>query len=158
MCYWNTNIFFPATQWIILHIPLFLFLVEIFVTQPRSTPPPKPNSWCSMQLAWGDDSRFFGGWWRGTFEISCRFSKGTSVDTFFSSQRDPCRMHWRTKGHHNVVDICAANCCRFRQPYVQLRSFYSATYGTIIIEFFIIIDLTCIVLFAFAGLIQTDRD
>ena len=47
------------------------------------------------------------------------------------------------------------------QPYVLLQSFFffnSATYGTFLIEFFIIIDLTCIILLALAKQILTHFD
>lgn len=138
------------------NLTFFPSLVEIFVTQARS--PPKRNSQCSMQSPWGVDSCFFGGWWRGTFWNLAQFFEKDKCRHFSSSQHSPCRKRWRTKGHHNFIDICAVNCCCFRQPYVQLHSFYSAAYGTIIIEFFIIIDLTCIILFALAELIQTDWD
>ena len=48
------------------------------------------------------------------------------------------------------------------QPYVLSQSFFfffnSATYGTFLIEFFIIIDLTCIILLALAKQILTRFD
>lgn len=134
----------------------FLFLMEIFMTQARSTPLANRSCQC-MQPPWGDDSWFFRGWWRETFESWCSFLKRTSRH-FSSSRYGPYRKCWRTKGHQGVADICAVNCCCFCQPYVQLRSFYSAAYGAIIIEFFVIIDLTCIILFTLAELIQTDWD
>lgn len=49
-------------------------------------------------------------------------------------------------------------CCLFLQPYVQPSPFYRAAYGTTIIEFFILIDLTWIILLASAELIPTDWD
>lgn len=61
---------------------------------------------------------------------------------------------WRTKEHHNVMNICAVDCCCFCQAWVQLRSFDRAAYGTIITELFIMIDRACIVLFALAELIK----
>lgn len=60
----------------------------------------------------------------------------------------------RTEGQDDV-DVTASF-----QPYVLLQSFffYSATYGTFLIEFFIIIDLTCIIPLALAKQILTRFD
>lgn len=65
ICRETRKIFCFKKSW--ANLTFFPSLVEIFVTQARSTPPPKRNSQCSMQSPWGVDSWFFGGWWRGTF-------------------------------------------------------------------------------------------
>lgn len=155
MCYWNSNIFFLQLNGssYTSHLGGNFHGTSKFISTSE-------NKLSVLHAA--SMRRWFLYFWRmvekNIWNLVLFFKKNKCRCLFFSSQHNPCRMHWRTKGHHNVVDICAANCCRFHQPYVQLRSFYSATYGTIIIEFFIIIDLTCIILFAFTDLIQTDQD
>lgn len=106
---------------------------------------------------------YFGGGGSGMWAKVGRLRAGESSEKdkcrhFVSSQHGQRGKQWRTKGHRSVVDIRATNCCCFHQPYVQLRSFYSAAYGTIVIEFFLIIDLTCIILFILGELIQADWD
>lgn len=64
----------------------------------------------------------------------------------------------RIEGQNGVMHVQGHSAITSFQPYVPLQSFFSATYGTFLIEFFIIIDLTCIILLALAKQILTGFD
>lgn len=147
----KTTLFFKK-YWTTL---FFFFFVETCeISKINSTSKKELSALRAASKGW---LFFWGGsGWGGMFVRWWIFWKGWV--SFVSSQRGQCGKQWRTKGHHSVVDTRATNCCCFHQPYVQLHSFYSAAYGTIIIEFFLIIDLTCIILFILAELIQADWD
>lgn len=64
----------------------------------------------------------------------------------------------RTEGQDGVMRVQGHSAITSFQPYVPCNLFYSATYGTVLIEFLIIIDLTCIILLALAKQILTGFD
>lgn len=53
----------------------------------------------------------------------------------------------RTEGQDGVMRVQGHSAITSFQPYVPCNLFYSATYGTVLIEFLIIIDRSCVPLF-----------